>query len=164
MKAKSFVIILSVVVLGCSLANAQFKSQVSGETNIADGLMHSSSPSLFLGWFDPARFHMRHSFDFSYVTFGGQGMSLGTYTNSMMYEIADNLNARADLSLSYSPYNSFSTFNNKKNDLSSIYLSKAELNYMPAKNVLVQFQYRTIPYGYAPYSSFYNPWYRENGF
>ena len=164
MKARNFVLAVCVGLLATSLANAQFRSQASGESRVADGLMHNSSPSLFLGWFDPARFHMRHSFDLSYVTSGGQGLSLGTYTNSMMYEIADNLNARADVSLSYSPYNSFSTFNNKKSDLSSVYLSKAEVNYRPSKDVLVQFQYRMIPYGYGAYSPFYNPWYRENGF
>ena len=164
MKTGSFVLVVCILLLAASPANGQFRSQASGESRVADGLMHNSSPSLFLGWFDPARFHMRHTFDISYMTSGGQGLSMGTYTNSMMYEIADNLNARADVSLSYSPYNSFSTFNNKRSDLSSVYLRRAEINYMPFKDVLVQFQYRTIPYGYGAYSPLYNPWYRENGF
>jgi hypothetical protein len=160
MERKCLVLGVCAMVL-ISMAQAQFKSQVAEESRVADGLMHNSSASFIFDWFNPAKFHMRHSFDFSYMTFGGQGVSVGTYTNSMMYEFADNLNARADLSLSYSPYNSFSTFN-KKNDLSSIYLSRAEVNYKPWDNVLMQFQYRTVPYGY--YSPFYNPWYRENGF
>lgn len=164
MKTGSLVLAVCIGLLATSLSYAQFRSQASSESRVADGLMHNSSPSLFLGWFDPARFHMRHSFDLSYVTSQGQGLSMGTYTNSMMYEIADNLNARADVSLSYSPYNSFSTLNNKKSDLSSVYLRRAEINYMPFKDVVVQFQYRTIPYGYGAYSQFYNPWYRENGF
>ena len=164
MKTGGFVLVACTLLLAASSTKAQFRSQASAESRVAGGLMHNSSPSLFLGWFDPARFHMRHTFDISYITSGGQGLSMGTYTNSMMYEIADNLNARADVSLSYSPYNSFSTFNNKRSDLSSVYLRRAEINYMPFKDVLVQFQYRTIPYGYGAYSPFYNPWYRENGF
>ena len=164
MKTRNVLPVLCALLLAASLTNAQFKSQASGESRIADGLMHNSSASFLFGWFDASRFHMRHSFDISYVTSGGQGLSMGTYTNSMMYEFADNLNARADVSLSYSPYNSFQTFNNKKNDLSSVYLSKAQINYSPFRNFLVQVQYQRIPYGYGPYSPFYNPWYRENGF
>jgi hypothetical protein len=160
MERKSLILAVCAMLLA-PMAPAQFKSQVAEESQVVDGLMHNSSPSFFFGWFDPAKFHMRHSFDFSYMTFGGQGVSMGTYTNSMMYQFADNLNARADVSLSYSPYNSLSTFN-KKNDLSSVYLSRAEVNYKPWDNVLMQFQYRMVPNGY--YSSFYNPWYRENGF
>jgi hypothetical protein len=125
--------------------------------------MHDSAPSLVLGWFNPEKFHMSHSFNLSYQTFGSQGISLGTYTNSMIYEIASNLNARADVSLSYSPYSSFSTLN-KKNDLSSVYLSRAQLDYHPWDNVSVQLQYRQLPYVSSYYSPFYSPWYRENGF
>lgn len=126
--------------------------------------MSSSAPQLFLGWFNPDKFHMRHSFDLSFATFGNQSLSLGTYTNSMSYEFADNLVARTDLSLSYSPYNNLPTLNGKKNDLSSVYLSRAQLDYKPWDNVLVQVQYRSVPYGSYYYSPFYNPWYGGNGF
>jgi len=151
------------VMLASCVALAQFKQQPQEEPRISDGLLsHEPDGSLFLGWFNPEKFQMHHAFSLSYSTMGGQGMSLGTYTNTMMYEFADNLKARADLSLSYSPYNSFGTFN-KKNDLSSLYLSRAEINYKPWNNVVVQLQYRQIPYSYY-YSPFYNPWYTENGF
>ena len=156
-------LILVLVVAACTSARAQFKSQVEQESRISDGLMHQSAPAMLLGWFNPDKFHMRHSFDLSFATFSGQSMSLGTYTNSMSYEFADNLVARTDLSMSYSPYNTLPTVNGKKNDLSSIYLSRAELDYKPWENVVVQLQYRTLPYG-SPYSPFYNPWYRETGF
>jgi len=82
----------------------------------------------------------------------------------MSYEVADNLLARTDISMSYSPYNNLPTLNGKKNDLSSIYLSRAQLNYRPWENVLVQLQYRSLPYGSFYYSPHLNPWYRENGF
>ena len=156
--------VLAMLLLSASTSIAQFKSQTEQEPRVSDGLIQQSAPGLFFGWFNPEKFHMRHSFDLSYQTVGGQGLSLGTYTNSMTYEFADNLNARADISLSYSPYNSFSTFGTKKNDLSALYLSRAQLTYRPWENVYVQFQYRQIPYGYYYYSPFYNPWYRENGF
>lgn len=159
-----------VVLAGASaLAPAQFKSQGQEESKVSQGLygQPSSSSSLF-GWFDPSKFSMHHSFQMSYMTMGGgQGMSLGTYTNSMQYEFSDRLNARADVSLSYSPYNSFSSglTGSKRNDLSSLYLSRAELNYKPWDNTRIQLSFRQLPYGgYSYYSPFYDPWYREGGF
>jgi hypothetical protein len=145
-------------------ATAQFKSQAEQGTHVSDGLMASSAPSLLLGWFDPSKFSMRHSFSLSYSSFGDNGISLGTYTNSMSYEFAQNLRARADVSMSYSPFNTLPLQNGRKNDLSSIYLSNASLDYKPWDNVMVQFQYRTLPYGSYYNSPFSNPWYRENGF
>jgi hypothetical protein len=163
MNLRQYVIVTLLLACVSTAANAQFKVQADQEARVSDGLMHESAPALFLGWFNPEKFHMRHSLDFSYSTIGGQGISLGTYTNSMTYEIADNLNARADVSLSYSPYNSFSTFG-KRDDLSSLYLSRAQLTYKPLDNMFVQIQYRQIPYSTSYFSPFYSPWYRENGF
>ncbi|MBM2841771.1 MAG: hypothetical protein HW412_2299, partial [Bacteroidetes bacterium] len=60
--------------------------------------------------------------------------------------------------------NTLPTLNGKKNDLSSIYLSRAQVDYRPWDNVLVQLQYRSLPFGSYYYSPFYSPWYRENGF
>ena len=158
------VLVLMCLVAAVGVARAQFKSQAEQESRVSDGLMHQTAPQMLLGWFDPDRFHMHHSFDLSFATMGNQSLSLGTYTNSMSYEFADNLVARTDLSMSYSPYNTLPTLNGKKNDLSSIYLSRAQLDYQPWENVHVQLQYRTIPYGSYYYSPFYNPWYRESGF
>ena len=164
MNKQHLVLTIACLVFSAAITAAQFKSQVEQESRISEGLMHQSAPQFLLGWFNPDKFHMRHSFDLSFTTFGNNSVSLGTYTNSMMYEVTDNLMARADLSMSYSPYNNLPTLNGKKNDLSSIYLSRAQLDYRPWENVLVQFQYRTLPYGSYYYSPFYNPWYRENGF
>ena len=163
MKTLVLVIVTMILVLAGPDAGAQFKSQAEQSPSISGGLIREPGSSLFMGWFNPERFRMSHSFSLSYQTGGGEAFSLGTYTNSMMYQFAENLNARADVSLSYSPYNSFSTFNNK-NDLSSVYLSRAQLDYKPWDNVLVQFQFRQHPYVNPYYSPFYNPWYRENGF
>jgi len=161
---KRIIVAVAVVLLWSSASMAQFRTQVDQGPIVSDGMSSQSSGSFLFGWFNPENFHMRHSFGLSYMTFGGQGMSLGTYTNSMTYDFSEKLNARADISMSYSPYNTFSTFGGKKNDLSSIYLSRAEVNYKPWENVQVKFQYRQVPYGNYYYSPFYSPWYREDGF
>lgn len=161
-------LVAGLVLAAVAAAPAQFKTQVEQESRVSAGMVQQSTPSFLFGWFNPEKFTMRHSFSMSYQTMGGEGMSLGTYTNSMMYEFADNLNARADLSLSYSPYNSFSGAfgKNQNSSLSSIYLSRAELNYRPWENVSVHLQFRQLPHGmyYSPFSSYYSPWYREDGF
>ena len=156
-------VIVGGMILATSIAQAQFKSQVEQESRVADGLVHQSAPAMLLGWFNPDKFHMRHSFDLSFTTLGSQSLSLGTYTNSMSYDFDTNLMARADVSMSYSPFNTLPLVNGKRNDLSSVYLSRAELNYKPWDNVVVQLQYRNLPIG-SYYSPFYNPWYRESGF
>jgi len=156
--------VVALLLTGVSSSPAQFKTQVEQEARVSDGLVQQSSePSLF-GWFNPEKFHMRHSLSMSYQTFGGEGMSMGTYTNSMSYEFSDKLNAQADVSVSYSPYNTFSAFGKKGSDLSSIYLSRAQLSYRPWENFMIQVQYRQVPYGTGYYSPFYDPWYREGRF
>ena len=156
-----FTMIVASMLLVTASASTQFKAPAGDDSRISESLIQSPSSSFFFGWFDPSRFQMHHSLGFSYQTIGGQGMSLGTYTNSMQYQIADNLDARADVSLSYMPTNSFARFG--KQDMGGIYLSRAQVNYRPWENVSIQVQYRNLPY--TPLSSpWYNPWYREDGF
>jgi hypothetical protein len=145
-------------------ANAQFRSQVDEESRVSQGLYGGSGSSFFFGLFDPSRFNMRHSLSFSYHSFGDQGVSLGTYTNSMSYAFAENLHARADVSLSYSPYNTFSKSGRGSNNFGSIYLSRAEINYRPFENMMVQIQYRQFPYGTfysSPFFYYSNPMFRD---
>jgi len=163
MKRHSVMAIVMLAVLTAS-SHAQFKSQVEQESRVSHGMMQDASSSFLLGWFNPDKFHMRHSLSFSYQTVGGQGISLGTYTNSMMYEFAENLSAQADVSLSYSPFASSGLMTKgMKDNLSSLYLSRAELNYKPWDNVLVHFQYRRMPFNYY-YSPFASPWFGEDGY
>ena len=163
---KDGVILLVVLFLaGLGRADAQFKSQREVEDRVSDGMSSASTPSMILGFFDPEKFHMHHSFSLSYQTMGGEGMSLGTYTNSMTYDFTDKLNARADVSFMYSPYNTLSGLGTKgKTDLSQIFLSRAEVNYKPWDNVFLQVQFRQIPYGGSYFSPYYDPWYTVGGY
>ncbi len=155
---KSLVVFLTVMVLCPLPARSQFKAQ---ETHsVSGGIMRSDDSGTLLGFFNPNQFQMHHSFSLSYQTMGGQGLSLGTYTNSMMYNLDTNLRARADISMSFSPYNNVTGFGNK--NLSSIYLSRAEIDYEPWKNFNVYMRYRNSPYGY--YSPYYHPWSMEERF
>jgi opacity protein-like surface antigen len=154
------IVILALVLMSLA-ASAQFKPRAGDDSRISESLIQSPSSSFLFGWFDPSRFQMHHSVSFSYMTAGGQGMSLGTYTNSMQYQFSDNLNAQADVSLSYMPTNSFARFG--KQDLSNIYLSRAQLNFRPSDNMTIHVQYRALPYNSLS-SPWDHPWYRDDGF
>ena len=156
--------IMVCLVVVASSTTAQFKSQRETEQQVSDGVNPVGSPSLLFGFFDPDKFQMHHSFSLSYITMGGQGMSLSSYTNSMMYSFSDQLNARADVSFLYSPYSSIgNATGNGKNQFSSLFLSRAELNYRPWNNVLFKVQYRQLPYT-SMYSPFYGPFSGEGGY
>lgn len=162
---KQMVGVIAVLVAASSLSSAQFKSQVEQENQVSiHRLGGDSSPLGYLfGWFNPDKFTMRHSFDLSYASFAGHGLSLGTYTNTMQYAFDDNLNARADIAFSFSPYSSLSTLNKK--DLSGVYLKNAEVNYKPWENTQISLSFHQAPYyGYGYYSPFYNPWSRMGNF
>jgi hypothetical protein len=160
------ILVGGLLVVAAAITPAQFKTQAQEESRVSQGMVSQPSSWLF-GWFDPSKFSMRHTLEMSYMTFGGgQGMSLGTYTNSMLYQFSEKLDARADISLSYSPFNSFTSgLGGKRNDLSGLYLSRAEVNYRPWENTRIQLSFRQLPYGgYYYYSPFSDPWYREGGF
>lgn len=148
-----------VLVLACfSLtAFAQFKQQVESKPSVSESLIRPEESGLMFGWFDPSRLTMHHSYSLSYMTGGGQGLSLGVYTNSLFYKIADPLDVQVDISLMHSPYSSFGS----TKDFSGVLLSRAQLNYRPADNMLLQIQYRQLPTMYwmggsNRYSSFFN--------
>lgn len=151
------------ILIGVGASSAQFRSQIPQETRVGATINDQVTPSFLFGWFNPEKFQMHHSFGMSYMTFGGEGISLGTYTNTMTYQFAQNLQARADVTLSYSPYNTFANkFGSTPAGLNGIHLSRAEVNYRPWENVYVQLQYRQLPLtGY--YSPFYDPWDRAFG-
>ncbi|MGB2869339.1 MAG: hypothetical protein WBD36_12870 [Bacteroidota bacterium] len=147
--------LLVILVFVSSIAPGQFKSQGESRTSVNESMVRSDGGGLILGWFDPSKFSMHHSYSLSYSTFGGQSMSLGVYTNSMFYQFSDPLSVQFDVSLMHSPFNSFGDQFSK--NLSGIYLSRAELNYRPSENMLFQIQYRQLPAMYwmnmNPYGS-----------
>lgn len=87
-------------------------------------------------------------------------MSLGMYTNSMYYKIADPLDVQFDVSLMYSPNNGF--MGGSQKDFAGIYLTRAQLNYRPSENMMLQINFQQYPmtswmwgsYGFSPFSNF----------
>jgi len=143
---KLFILIMVFGVIG---AFGQFKPKATEQAKVSDSFIQPQSASDWFNFFNPNNFYMRHSYSASYSAFGGEGMALQRYTNTMIYQFMPNLDARVDLSLQNSPY---STFDYRlQNQFSKAYVSRAELNYRPTDNMVIRLQYRELPYSFYGY-------------
>lgn len=149
--------ILFLILVTSFVINAQFKDELDKPIDIRGGLIAQEPSSLFAGFFNPANLSMKHQVSMSYSAFGGNGVALGIYTNTIGYKFTDNLNLEVDASLVNSPYSTFGQgFSDKIN---GIYLSRAELNYQPYDNFFIKVQYRNSPTGYfSPYDRYRSFW------
>jgi len=149
--------ILFILLFLTSISFSQFKDGDKNAPTIHDGLTGSGySSGLFSNIFSPNNFRMNHSISMSYSSFGGNGLALSTYTNSMAYRFSNNLNVEVDASLVVSPYSSFGREHQKA--INGIYLSRAQLNYAPTKNMHIMVQYLNAPPGSYYYPNNYNYW------
>ncbi len=132
-------------------AFGQFKDSGFPTTSVYDGIVNTQSNSLF-GFLNSDNFQMRHSYQMSLSTFGGQSLALGAYTNSIFYKFSNKLNFQLSTSIVMSPYSSLGK--NFQNSFNGIYINNAQINYKPWKNVDVMLQYSQLPpgYYYSPYS------------
>ncbi len=144
--------VLALCVIAARSADAQFKAPAEAQPSVAGSLFHTqNTSSAWLDFFNPDNFQMHQSYSMSYTTFGGQGIALGRYTNSMMYQFSKNLDARVDVSLQQSPYSSFNS--RLASSLNGVFLDRAELNYHPAKDVSIRLSYQQNPWAYYDYYS-----------
>jgi len=145
---KLFVLVACVMLT----ANAQFKQQAAEQPRVSDSFIQPQSSSDLFSFFNPNNFQMHHTYSASIATSGGQSLALQSYTNTMLYQILPNLNARVDISLQNSPY---STFDSKlQSSFSKMYLSNAEISYSPWKNTQIRLSYNANPWGYNGYGYF----------
>ncbi|HOV99474.1 MAG TPA: hypothetical protein PK595_07895 [Bacteroidota bacterium] len=142
---KRFIPIVCMIIIFSYGASAQYKSQAREQQSVIPAISRTTNSSLLFGWFDVNRLFMHQSYTLSYSTFGGgNGLSLGVYTNSLLYQISDPLSLQFDVSLVHSPFASSSTSNYAKS-ISGIHLSRAQLTYKPSDSFLLQIQYRQLP-------------------
>jgi len=152
-------LILVIFCLSFLTINAQFRDQ-NTKVDIKGSILNSTPSQSFLGLFNPNNFSMKHSISLSYATFGNNAVSMGVYTNSMMYKFSDKLDIQVDASLVNSPYSSFGK--EFSNQINGIYLSKAQITYKPSEDVkfMVRFSQSPYnyynPYGFNRFSSFYD--------
>ncbi|MEI7812986.1 MAG: hypothetical protein WCJ01_11285 [Ignavibacteria bacterium] len=140
--------ILFILIIVSSAVFGQFREQLNNQPGVHDGMISNNTPSMVLGFINPNNFQMHHSYSLSYSAFGGNGLAVGIYTNSMLYKFNNELNLQVDASLVHTPYSSFGK--GTMDNINGIYVSRAELNYRPGKDFLINIQYNRLPYNYYP--------------
>lgn len=141
---KSVVVLLFAALLLAGTSSAQLKSQIDEQQNVSQSMLRPLSTSNFLGLLDLSRLSMHQNISLGYVSGGGTGLSLASYTNSLNYQIADPLNIRMDVTLQGSPFGSSNS--NLSTNLNKLFISTAELNYRMNDNMFIQFRYQQLPY------------------
>ncbi|HZV11689.1 MAG TPA: hypothetical protein VFA55_00620 [Candidatus Kapabacteria bacterium] len=146
------VFILAVILFLPLAAFGQFKSQSRDafpqeQPQERASNQDTSSPSGFLG-LDLSNLSMHHSLSFSYMSMGGQSVGVNAYTNTLLYKFSPALQARADISLLYSPFNNLGP--SAQSSINGLQLSNLSLDYKPAKNLRFSVSMQRYPYGLAP--------------
>ncbi|HID40447.1 MAG TPA: hypothetical protein EYP36_13165 [Calditrichaeota bacterium] len=154
-------IILSFIIALLAVPSHSF-AQLKKNANLPNfsGLLTSPSNDMFLGFLDPSKIRMHHSFSMSYGSGGGQGLMLGSYLNTIDFWVSENLFIRTNLGIMTSPYNTFGE---------NYYLNKpqffggGEIHYKISDKSSVMLRVDVGPgyyrpgYGYGPYSSYGYP-------
>ncbi|MGE5399896.1 MAG: hypothetical protein ACM3S2_05810 [Ignavibacteriales bacterium] len=147
--------IFFILILSSTFAFGQFRNQLGNQPKVHDGMVNDSAPRMILGFINPNNFQMHHSYSLSYSSFGGNGLAMGVYTNSMAYKFSDKLNIQLDASLVHTPYSSFSK--QLTDQINGVYISRAQLNYRPSENFMINIQYNNGPANYySPYGYWNN--------
>lgn len=153
MKITKISIIIIVLIFGSNILSSQYKTQNSEQHTVVNTFYKPISYPTLTNWFNPQNFRMNHIFSLQYFSIGSTGNSIASYTNSMFYQFANNLNARLDISLMGSPFSDY------RNNFNKLFISRAEINYRPWENFYLQLQYRQMPMNYYDYLNDY--WYRS---
>lgn len=132
-------------------AEAQFREAVPYPTRPPTRLYDATGKvgSLLSKIFNPAVFSMSHSVEMSAGSFGGQGYSMGMYTNTLAWQFSDKLAARMDLAVAYSPQNQLARRAGFAHQRPQFLLRNAEIAWRPSERVQFHLQVRNDPYGYG---------------
>lgn len=142
------VFLLLCLVLTLSLATpaeAQFRKTADRNQSIQTQLYDAGSAAANALQLGADHFRMGHSYGASFSSFGGETASMGTYTNSMMWQFNSDWAARMDVSVSHpltaGQSNAFGSQQPR------VYLRNAEVAYKPSDQFQVRMQIQQSPHG-----------------
>ena len=150
-------------------AQAQLRSQVPQQVPVK--VMDEGSAFTLNKLFNPEFFQMRHSYSIGHSSFGGMGLTMGEYTNTMLWQFSQKLGARVDVAFAHTPFGTGSAqalFNGKET-YGKLYVQNAEIAYRPRENMTLHLSFHQSPYGsymspygYGSYGGYgYNRAYRN---
>ncbi|MCS7081432.1 MAG: hypothetical protein N2561_02830 [Bacteroidetes bacterium] len=110
-------------------------------------------------WLSPERFQMRHSYELSVSSLGGQALALGLYTNTLLWYPTEKLSARLDIGLLHTPFGTgaFQGVFGGRQSYARLFLQGAELTYRPSEQTLLRLSLQQFPgpMGWSWYSPYY---------
>jgi len=150
---KFSVLLIFIMLCAVSLTEAQLREDLSNGSDYSGVITYEQQPSSPGNWMNMLNMTMNHSYSMTFSSFGGQMQNLNAYTNSMLFDISDNLNARVDVSFLHSPFgNSFMGDNSSLG--SRIIVESARLDYKLSENSRITLEFSQRPYGYSPFSNY----------
>lgn len=168
---KFSILLFSIIFFGISVSEAQLREDLQHGSDYSGVITHEQRPSSAGNWMNMLNMTMDHSYSMTFSSFGGQMQNLNAYTNSMMFDISNRLDARVDVSLLHSPFgNSFMTSDNSLG--SRIIIDRARLDYKLSENTHISLEFSQRPYRYSPFNNggygygytrgYHSPWNRQN--
>ncbi len=137
-----------------TIADAQLRQDLQPMDTYNGVISHtqSHSSSSVGDWMNMLNMTMTHSYSMTFGSFGGQMQNINAYTNTMAFDLSENLDASISMSFLHSPFgNSFMTQDNSLG--SRIIIDSARLDYRLSENTRVSFEFSQRPYHYH-YSPF----------
>jgi len=105
-----------------------------------------------LGFFDPSRFEMQHSYSLSFSSGSGPySGSMGMYTNRMSYMISEKLMLIADVGFMHQPNQAFGPGGIGQMINQGQMFYGGELRYRPNENTILRVRFDNMPRYSSPY-------------
>lgn len=147
MRTAFFLLCLVLTLSLVTPAEAQFRETAERNQSVRTQLYDagSAATNAFKTLFGADHFRMGHSYEASFSSFGGQTSSMGTYTNSMMWQFNSDWAARMDVSMSH-PFTAGqdNAFGSQR---PRVFLRNAEVAYKPSDQFQVRMQVQQSPHG-----------------
>ena len=151
--------------------SAQLREDLSTPGDYTGPVINTSTPTVqtWLNNFFQNNVTMSHSYSMNFGAYAGSYQNVNAYTNTLQFNLSENLTGRLDVSFLHSPFGGSDFVNTNNNLNGEVIIRNAELNYKIGENAHIQLQYQQLPSGYGFYSPYrnmspfgynrYSPWY-----
>lgn len=152
-------LLLSFQFLGTT-ASAQFKTTEPSDYRNTGNILKVEQRQPTSNLMNFFNMKMYHSYEASFMSFGGQTANLNMYTNTMLFSFSPKFTGRLDLALAHSPFGN--GLSGMSQTGAQFMVRNAELNYQLSENTFIRFSYQQVPM--STYSFFDSGFNQYNSF
>jgi len=165
---KYLILLFAISIFTCSVVEAQLRNDL-GNSGDYSGVISTDRNNSSGSWTDALNMTMNHSYSMTFSSFGGQMQNINAYTNSMLFDISENLDAQVDISFLHSPFGN--SFMANESLGSRIIIDRARLDYQISDRTNISFEFSQRPYYHSPFGyggygfnrGYYSPFDRHRG-